>query len=190
MSHDVTTGIDRTFYDSSTGDSDRGGLQWGNSQAGYSLSNNLAEAACKASLGGIGIWAWAEVGKEFLVTGDSTEFANVVVDGRYRTARSAFGTASSRVQTSIFLYDKTTDEVVDEFILFDEDAIGLELTTKESFFNQSVSGYLTPGHTYYAGVRARTWATAEFPSTSVADIHRSGNYNGYIKYYNFTIDWI
>lgn len=185
----VTVGYDRTFYDSTNGDADRGGIQWGNSQADYDTSNNLAEAACKASLGGIGIWAWAEVGKEFTVSGNSSSSANVVVDGDYHAAYSAFGTASSRVQTKIFLRDQDTGSVVDSYVLYDQTGTGIALTTHQDSFNHGVYGTLTPGHTYYVGVGAHTWATAEFPSTAVGDIHQSGNYSGYIKYSDITVNW-
>lgn len=186
----VQVGSDTTFTQATSGRTAKGGVGiFGEAIANYYVSGKKAEAACDA-VGGDDRWALAEVWRAFNVTGSNRRYADLKVSGNWRTAWSAFGSASSSLRLKVFLKDLSNGNIVDEFTLLTEGGQYVDYNTNNNSYNRSVSGYLYPNRTYRIGIRAETWATALGSGTATADIHRSGNFNGYIHFDSIKLDWI
>lgn len=207
MTKTVTIGSNRTFSNATTGKAVTAGLlQVGADRSRYTVKKNKAEAVSEGDLLGFGGHAWAEVGTKFTVEGNSSDRAAITFTGDYRTYLSALtipfpGASTCRVAVSIVVRNVETGNKKQRKFRDETGKLWSYTTNKPendpdsdypnvSGFKETISKNLKHGETYFAGVRADAWATADGLASATADAYTdAAPHDGYITFKDITIDW-
>lgn len=200
-SKSIQIGSDETFDGAETGNSGKGGLQFGSAQSRY--SGDMAESAVQASLGGLppGIHAWAEAGHKFTVEGNGSGDTDIIVKGEYDGAQVAALDADAQSTVSIKLvnlsektggglpWESPTPTEVTNTQVFHAKSYVAHWNWFGDEFEERMSTNLNADDTYYAFLKTHTEATGAFPGTSIADMHNSGNTDGFGRVDEIRIEW-
>lgn len=136
---------------------------WGSSQGAIGKYGSCAwtfyqsEEAAIAQLPSFGsMWAWAQIGKKFTVSGTGSKAANIIVPVSWLGSLTTVGTGSSAFEINMVIKDNATGGTQRSTI--EKDSLGIPYDHKwyDNFESAQQSIVLKGGHTYTVYVELKT----------------------------------
>ena len=185
----VTLGTDKTFTDADTWDKDR---SWSGVCVPRVVDSDYDyKWAWGTCLLGPGVgWgaAWAYSGKEFYVSGEGSQSANIIIDGIYDGLTMAAGTCSADTDITFHIYDTTTSADYSTTIYSQSTGVAGYYDVDEDF-RKGKSVTLQAGHTYVAFILLETAASMAGVGVSSSDFGPFDGDDGEVWYYSIEIDF-
>lgn len=192
---EVIKGTDTTFTTTDWGNSAHGGWGTGKHDANYYTSEKKAEAAVLATSGISSVWAWAQIGKQFYVSGTGGQQADIIIPGWIKTFSGNILSGSSEMTVTAILWDGTTGQVKNSQQIYHWSSQAYPWSeTKDQSFNSIQNVYLETGHYYTIYLQVETSGSSLSYGEGWADALNDRNlpdpqFRGYVKFDSATIDF-
>ncbi len=193
---EVPKGTDTTFSTTDWGNKDNSGWGTASSDADYYTSERKAEATSRATLGAGQSWGWAQIGKEFSVSGTGGQQADITINGWQKTLTLVGGAAASEMTVNAILFDTTSNNIKSTRQIYHWSGTAFPGgETKDQTFSSTQNVYLESGHNYIMYIQVETSASSlvygEGASDALTDrdLPSFGQYKGYLRIDSINIDF-
>lgn len=181
----VTLGTDATFYTADWGSTDKGKSQLpvGVWDSDYYLDIKQDEAVSIIGSGFGSAWAYAQVGKQFTVSGTGSQSANIRMSGHISGYLFVILAGSTSVKIDLVVLDETTSTKYTTNILNESRGLAGWDDWYQSF-NQGVNVNLQAGHDYTSYLELKVSSGVWTTGAAYSDWGRQDGDSGQWAYYN------
>lgn len=173
--------LDNSLYmahaqDGATKETNYGGA--GETQATYELQDWENQVAADGVPGYDRNYAYAMTYHNFDTTGSSSATARFELDGKYDARMAAFS-GDARIRVWVWLYSFDSSSYVVEREIIDETTTFGDWSHYKNSWEDKFYYKLDTNSSYSVGHAVQVWAASTGPEYSVADCHRSGDFDGF-----------